>query len=164
MFFNILHLLPSSLMTLLMGIILVSQHLVRFWQEESMKMRLTLLRCIRIAVNRSSEDAQTMLAAIQADMADDPTWQEMYGEGPIDFDRWQAYMSDQSRFGTHSFIVAFASTHAIDVEVWQDAEDKGHPQLFWREGISGGSPIRVLRKAQHYDLLILKRRLRQKTG
>ena len=48
-------------------------------------------------------------------------------------------------------------------EIWQD-QDAGHPQLVWREGTNGGSPIRLLRTAQHYDLMILRRRLRQKTG
>ena len=62
-----------------------------------------------------------------------------------------------------NIMVTFASTHAIDVEIWQDVEDASHPQLVWREGTNGGSPIRLLRTAQHYDL-ILKRRLRQKTG
>ena len=82
-----------------------------------MKMRLTLLRYISAAMTRSAEDAQSMLVALRVEMADDPTWVEMYGEGPIDFDCWLAYMADGCRFGTHTFIVTFASTQAIDVEI-----------------------------------------------
>ena len=33
------------------------------------------------------------------------------------------------RMGPGLLPVAFASTHAIDVEAWQDVEDASHPQL-----------------------------------
>ena len=128
-------------------------------QEDALALRMRLLKVLQAAVDHSEpNELALMQACAELEMEQDPRWMELHGGSDWNWATFISWMAHPMRFGTHIFTQLFVKTAGIDVEVWENGKCR------FREGEWGGQPIRLCRAGQHYDLMIINRRLRRKTG